>query len=525
MSERALASSPFLKKQSTARTTVLTFASVLGGAALAFGTTLYVGNQIGEKGAGLFFQIMAFFSIASVFVTLGADTGLVRTLAAQRAVGTAQHLRRTAAIAGIPVAGFAALIGGVLWLAAAALEEALVIPGLAQVIQVLALLLVPAALMNLGFGAMRGMGRVAGFSGIQNVLLPVLRLGAVAWAIALGGSLLQLATAYALPVLLAAALAGVAAWLAITRFSPAENYPAPGPKAVPEPDTTVRKFWGFSSARGVSALVETLLEWIDVIAVAVFLGPAAAGIYGAVNRCVRLGVMLEHTARLVTGPMLSACLAVGDHAEAKRLFSNTAKLLVWCAWPFYLTLAIFGEGVLSLFGAGFARGALPLAVISLVMMLVVSAGGVQSVLLMGGKSRWQLGNKLSALAVALLFNLWLVPLWGLMGAITAWSLAALTDCALATVQVARSLRLGAPVRELIPLAALSLLIFGAGGLLCRVLFEPSLLVAALHLAVALPIYVLVCVKFGRRLGLEAVLSQLMHGVRKRRAPAADRAAG
>lgn len=172
--------------------------------------------------------------------------------------------------------------------------------------------------------------------------------------------------------------------------------------------------------------------------------------------------MLEHTARLVTGPMLSASLATGRQAQAKLLFSNTAKLLVFCAWPLYLTLAIFAEGVLSLFGAGFAQGAVPMAIISVVMMFAVSAGGVQSMLLMGGKSRWQLGNKLCALAVAVVFNLWLVPAWGLLGAVTAWSLAVLVDCGLATVQVARVMRFGAPVRELIPLAAISLLIFGGG---------------------------------------------------------------
>lgn len=514
-----LATIPSGRKESTARTTVLTFASVLCGAALAFGITLYVGNQIGEEGAGIFFQIMAFFSIASVFVTFGADTGLVRTLAAQKVMGTAKHLRSTLVIAGLPVLAIATIVSVVFWVYAETLEHLLGVPGLCEVIRVMTSMLVPAAIMNLGFGAMRGMGRVASFSAIQNVLLPAVRFCAVALAIYLGGSLLQLATSWAIPVLLAATAAGIATWRAIVHFSLAKESLAPKNVTAPNRDHSFRRFWSFSSARGVSALVETVLEWVDVIAVAVFLGPAAAGIYGAVNRCVRLGVMLEHTARLVTGPMLSACLAAGKHFEAKRLFGDTAKLLVWCAWPFYLTLAIFGEGVLSLFGPGFAEGALPLAIISMVMMLVVSAGGVQSMLLMGGKSRWQLGNKLSALFVALAANLYLVPLWGLMGAITAWSLAVLVDCALATMQVARTMRFRAPVRELIPLAATSLVIFGAGGLLMRSLLGPDLLTAALQLAIALPVYVFISVRFSERLGLEPVARQVLRRTHKHQDPA------
>ena len=49
-------------------------------------------------------------------------------------------------------------------------------------------------------------------------------------------------------------------------------------------------FWMFSSARGVAAIVETALEWIDVLVIAAFLGPAAGGVYGAVNRCVRVAL-------------------------------------------------------------------------------------------------------------------------------------------------------------------------------------------------------------------------------------------
>ena len=39
------------------------------------------------------------------------------------------------------------------------------------------------------------------------------------------------------------------------------------------PTETFRSFWGFSSARGVATVVETILEWIDVLVVTAFLAP------------------------------------------------------------------------------------------------------------------------------------------------------------------------------------------------------------------------------------------------------------
>ena len=73
-------------------------------------------------------------------------------------------------------------------------------------------------------------------------------------------------------------------------------------------------------------------------------------------------------------------------------------------------------------------------------MLSMSAGGVQSVLLMSGKSRWQLLNKLSSLVVAVTLNFTLVPVWGLYGAVTAWASALLIDTFLASYQVFRPRR-------------------------------------------------------------------------------------
>lgn len=493
---------------STAKTTILTFSSVLGGACLAFATALYLGNVLGEAGAGMFFQIMAFFSIAVVAATFGADTGLVRTLSAQVALGSQQrHRQRVLWMACWPVVLVAMGFATALWLSAEVIASQTGVPGLAGALRLAALLLVPAALMTLSFGAMRGLGHVAGFSALQNLVLPIVRFALAVLAVLAGGTLLQLTAAWTVPVLLVAVLAVSATWRAVRDSGRAADVAVIEGYRTDAPGSTFRSFWGFSSARGISALVETLLEWIDVIAVAVFLGPAAAGVYGAVNRCVRMGVMLEHTARLVTGPLLSASLATGDRAGAHRLFNNTAKALVFCAWPFYLTLAIFGPAVLSLFGSEFSAGAQPLAVICVVMMFAVSAGGVQSMLLMGGRSRWQLVNKACALATAVALNIWLVPVWGLLGAVAAWSVAVMVDYAMATIQVAVSMRFGVSVRELLPLAAVCLLIFGAGGMAWRLALGPSLAAVTLNLAVGLPVYALICLKFAHRLGLGGLIVQ------------------
>ena len=444
------------------QTGAATFGCVIFGAVISFGTTLVVSNSLGEAGAGVFFQIVAYFAIATALATFGADTGLVRAISAAAALGRQRMVWRILLIACIPAAAASLLVGGLLYLVMA-LD---VLPGgadgwVSQAVRLAVPYLPAAALLTAVFGALRGFHATVAYAVLQNLVLPSLRLAGVLLVLALGAGLAQLVTAWVLPILAAALLAV----LVLRREMRRSRAGLPAVRLKPEGMETARGFWAFSGARGTSSMLEVLLEWVDVIAVFILLGPVAGGVYGAINRCVRLGVMLEQTARIVTGPVISSALAVGDMVRARQVFSAATGLLILGAWPFYLLLTIFGPVVLSVFGPGFEAGAPALLVIGPAMLLAVSAGGVQSMLLMGGHSRWQLLNKSAALCVALLLNITLIPVWGISGAATAWAAAVLVDCSLATYQVGSIMKITAPLRSLWVPMVLASAIFGVGGFL------------------------------------------------------------
>ena len=411
-----------------ARSAAVTFGFVVAGAVMAFGITLTMTHGSGAADAGRLFQLTAILAIATTACTVGADVGLVRTLPALTARRRSDQLR-TAVRAAVPppliVSLVVALSAGIAALVGALGQDT------STAVLILGTALVAGTILNLCFGTLRGLHRVPWFSFLQNVALPSLRWLGVLVVIWIGTSLPALTLAWCLPVIVVLGLALVAA----KRAWP-ENETAGDPTAE---GFDKRQFWGFSSARGVTAMIETLLEWIDVLLVGVFLGPVAAGVYGVVNRCVRAGTMLDHTARMVTGPGISAAMAVKDYATTNRIYTVATAVLVAAAWPLYITLAMHGGAVLNLFGDGFDAGHTAMAIVSLSMLLVVSAGGVQSVLLMAGRSLWQLGNKFSALIVAVTLNVLLIPEWGITGAAVAWSAALLTDSGLALWQITTKL--------------------------------------------------------------------------------------
>ena len=486
------------KQPSLAKSGSLASLCVMYGAGIAFVTTMVVSNGIGAEGSGEFFRLMALFAISISLVTFGADTGLVRTMSAQRALGRYGVLPQLIRYGLIP-----SLVTSVLLVAGVYIYTELVpmAPEYQAAMRVSSAFILVAALMTVFFGALRGLHRVVTFTLLQNVLLPTLRFAAVGLVVLFSGQLMDLVYAWTVPV----AITAVVALWRLERAFPSEEHVEVLPSE-DSPTETFRSFWGFSSARGVATVVETILEWIDVLVVAAFLGATAGGVYGAVNRCVRVGAMIEHTGRVVTGPSISAALATRQLDRAREIFLSTTRVLTALSWPFYLSLAFFGPVLLGFFGKGFEAGAGILWVICPAAMLSMSAGGVQSVLLMSGKSRWQLLNKLSSLVVAVTLNFTLVPVWGLYGAVTAWASALLIDTFLASYQVFRLVGIRASLREMAPSLFLGAAVPTACALVSLTFLGQSVLGLIVYVVLLVPVYGAVLYRFRKALGIERFLS-------------------
>ncbi|RYI99780.1 MAG: hypothetical protein EON52_25115, partial [Actinomycetales bacterium] len=319
--------------------------------------------------------------------------------------------------------------------------------------------------------------------------------------VALGGGATGAVLAWSLPalaVLLAAA--GLVRRRLGTRAAPS----GPG-VAAPRPPT--RELWRFSGIRGVSAAVEVLLEWVDVLLVGLLAGPAEAGIYAVVTRCVRAGEVVQQAARLVIGPTVSGAFARDDRVTVRRVYGLVTAAMIWLAWPFYLLLAVFPGSVLSAFGPGFGPGGPALAVLALALALATAAGAVQTIVLMAGRSRWQLMDKSIALAVLVLLDVVLVPAWGITGAAVAWAVSIVVDTALVVWQVHRGLQVEPHGRPMLWAAGLAVGAVAVPALLVRLAWGDRPAAMLLTMAVLVPAYLALSWSLRERLGLPALLAE------------------
>lgn len=467
------------------RESALTFGGIVTNAGIAFLVTWLIARGLGAGATGSFFLLTSVFMISTSVIGLGADTGLVRALSRARATDHPEQLRPTVRIALLPVIIVGALLSIALLVASGPITAWLALgeDGVTT-IRLLALALLPAALSGILLAGSRGLGRVSTYTLVQNLFIPICRLVLVALAIFLLGTTWSVVWGWAVPLFLAAMIAA----LALARQL---NTEAGRSNSVPRAERAVlsRRFWAFTLPRGGSVILERALDWADVLLVIALLGPHAGGVYGVVTRIVQAGNMLEAALRIVLGPRLSAAIAREDHRGAKLLYQQVTQLLILGSWPFYLTVAMFADILLGLFGTDFVAGTAALVVLASAMALKNTAGALQTVLLMAGHSTWQLRNKGIQLLVLIALALLMMPLWGLTGAALAFAMSIVVDTVLAGLQVHRRLGIGTPLRAAVTAAALPGLVILGGSTLVRLLAaDASPLIILTAVAAILSLY-------------------------------------
>jgi O-antigen/teichoic acid export membrane protein len=472
-----------------------------GVAAVAgFLLTVVVARVLGPAQTGVFFTVVALFMILTEVTELGADTGLVRSTARLRALGRIDDLRRVVLAALIPVLAVGAVTGLAVvalapWLAGL-LVDAAHHDDAVLLLRVCGPVLAVSAARNVALSGTRGLGSLTAFTVQANVITPLGRPVLVVAVAALGYGAGGVMVAWSLPIGLTFVAAVAILWRLVRRAEagpgtvsgptgPAAPTVAAEPRTaggeVPAPTvpgpadpSAVREFWAFSGLRGVAAMLEIVVVWLGVPLVSAMVSSHDAGVYATAGRFITTGTLVLAATRLAVAPQIAGLLARGETRQAEDLNAVATGWIVAASWPLYLALAVFGPFVLTLFGTEFRGGAVAMAILASAMALVLATGNVQTVLLMGGKSSWNLLDKVVVVVLMVVLHLLLVPSFGIIGAAVAWGVSMLVDNVLAVVQVRYLMGLRLRTRTLAPVGAWALVWFGGLGVALRALLGTGL---------------------------------------------------
>ena len=466
-----------------------------------------VARGLRAQGTGAFYEAVALFLILSSAATLGADVGLSRMVPRYRALGRVRDLRRGLQVSLWPVAATGLLLGGLAYGFAPELADTFSRHGetaqLTDFIRTFAVFVPVSALSLTVFAATRGFATMRPTVLLDKIARPALQPLLVLLAIVAGAGSSLIALAYLGPYV-PVVVAGLA-WLAVLlRRAERPRDGAPEPQPARPTGRLVGEFWRFTGPRGLAAVFQTTSLWVNTLLIGALRSTADAGVYAAASRYLTVAAMVAVAIRQVLAPKVSELLARRSTERAAAVYQTTTAWLVAINWPIYLALIIFGGPLLAVFGRDFADGQVVLVVLAAAMLVATSVGPVDVVLLMGGRSSWNLINTVVSLGANLALNVALIPRYGLAGAAVASGVGTLLNNLLPLGQVWRSMGLHPFGPGVGVAAALSLVSFGLVGVVLRALVGPTPAGLAAYAVVGCGLYAALLWRFRDRLEWQAL---------------------
>jgi O-antigen/teichoic acid export membrane protein len=459
-----------------ARGGVLNLAGVVVTAAAGFAIVVVVTRGLTPTDAGIFFESIALFSILGAIAQWGADIGVVRAIPRYRVRGRERDIARTIWAAYLPVIVIGSILGFLMLVYSGFLGRVLTNGAhgsdLSPALRALAPFLPIYGVFMVGLGATRGFGTMLPSTVIDRFGRALAQLVLVAALVVAGGSIALYGLAWAFPF--GFGCVAVSVWLsrrvAATVHATAEGAREPRPFSA-----LLREFWRFTAPRGLASVFAVMVLWLSTLLLGALRTPAEAGAYAAAARFLVFGQFIIAAITQVVAPQLSELLTRGEHERARGVYATATWWLMAVSWPLYVTLIVLGPSLLSVFGRGYGQSANALVILGSAMLVATAIGPVDMVLLMAGRSVWNLVNTIITVIANIGLNLWLIPHLGLTGAAIAWAVSILLNNLLPLIEVWSFVRLQPFGKGSIVSGVSALVWFGGVGLVCRNVMGDGLL--------------------------------------------------
>ena len=205
------------------------------------------------------------------------------------------------------------------------------------------------------------------------------------------------------------AWASVFSWLAWRKESRAWG-------AAPMEPGALQKLFRYAGPRAPAALFSQLLFWTDLFVLTRYVGQGEVGVYSAALRAGQILVLFLTSVSLMFSPFVADLHNRGETDRLDKLFKALTRWTLAATIPAFLILVIAPEQALRVFGSDFAGGQAALLILLAGQFVNVATGSVGFVLIMVGRTGWDLVVYAASLALNLGLAFWLCPRYGIEGA-------------------------------------------------------------------------------------------------------------
>ncbi|MFN2590436.1 MAG: MATE family efflux transporter [Actinomycetota bacterium] len=378
--------------------------------AATFATNILISRGFGSSGAavlGVVTLATQFAFIAGAATRFGMDMAAVRLVAIEVGRGepgrTPAIVGRAAAVAAVVSAIGAGLV--LLW--SGQLADAFG-EGTVSVFRAAALALPFVALCQVYLGGTRGLK-------IMRHTLFIYWAGQpVAWILLIGvtWSIHRSAASTVMAYALSWILATVAAWYAWHRET-GTLVRVPGEPAL------VGALVRYGAPRAPAALLSQMLFWADYFVASRYIAATELGVYAAAVRVAQALMLLLVAVNYMFSPFVADLHARGERDRLDDLYKSLTRWMMAGTIPLLVVLLIAPEAILQLFGSRFETGSAALRILLIGQVVNVGVGSVGFILIMVGRTGWDLAVYAASFALDLAVAFVLAPRLGMEGAAVA----------------------------------------------------------------------------------------------------------
>ncbi len=348
---------------------VVTAGGVSGQRAITTALEVLLARGLGPAAYGVYALAWRIAQILLRLVTFGSVPALQRYLPAY--ANEPQQRRTVLGLAYITTISFGlAFVGGIWMLAPWLNEQTVRTPAFVPTIRWFSVLVGLLGILGVVAGTLRAVGSARGEVLVNKLLRPGVRLVAAVIALGAGYSIVGIAGAIVIgTAILVLVAVPTTTW--ITGIRP----------AVRGSRSEAYRFYDHAGPVALSSLGKVFQNRIDVLLVGALLTAVSTGIYNALLVIVSIAWIPLLSFNQLLPPVASELYADGKITTLNAIYTAVTRLIVTTVVPLLAILVVYGQSLLSVFGATYIQGYLPL-VVYLSGVFVGSAVGATGWLLM-----------------------------------------------------------------------------------------------------------------------------------------------
>ena len=189
-----------------------------------------------------------------------------------------------------------------------------------------------------------------------------------------------------------------------------------GWEAQPMQPGEMGRLFRYAGPRAPAALFSQLLFWTDLFVLTRYANEVEVGVYSAALRAGQVIVLFLTSVSLMFSPFVADLHNRGETERLDKLFKRLTRWTIVATMPAFLLLLIAPQEALRIFGARFSEGEAALLILIAGQFINIATGSVGFVLIMVGRTGWDLVVYAGSLALNLGLAFWLCPRYGMEGA-------------------------------------------------------------------------------------------------------------